>query len=408
MERMVDSRKTTALPRPDLTRRALLATAGVVGAGGAMSVAPSLRVGAYAAPSARVALTPDAASGPVRAASAAVATGATTRLPTDPSSLVAVLAGAALPTVQVRARNVDGWGRWVALSELSDGPGANSAEGRAARAVHASDIVHLGEADELELQVGEADYGEIEVVLVDPGTLAADAATTPAIAAAPAQAAPAFDPRGTSIASTAGPTAAAAPRPAIFTRAQWGANESWRSGSPTYDAQLNQAHVHHTVSATAYPQDQLAGILRGIYRYHTQTLGWSDIGYNFLVDRFGRKWEGRHGGIDRFVRGAHTLGFNTNSTGISAVSDYQRVHPSESVQTGIAEVAAYKLSQGIGRAHGHVTVTSGGSDRFPAGTKVGLEVIDGHRDTNQTACPGVNLYNKLSVIRARARARIGN
>lgn len=119
-------------------------------------------------------------------------------------------------------------------------------------------------------------------------------------------------------------------------------------------------------------------------------------------------WEGRAGGIDRFVKGAHTLGFNLNSTGVSAVSNYQSVHPSDSVLTATSQIAAWKLSQGIGRAHGHVTVTSQGSDKFPRGTRVALEVIDGHRDTNDTACPGVNLYNKLGVIRQRARARIGN
>ena len=31
-----------------------------------------------------------------------------------------------------------------------------------------------------------------------------------------------------------------------------------------------------------------------------------------------------------------------------------------------------------------------------------LPVIDGHRDTNDTACPGQRLYDRLPTIRRRA------
>ena len=73
---------------------------------------------------------------------------------------------------------------------------------------------------------------------------------------------------------------------------------------------MHAGFVHHTVNANDYTRDEVPGILRSIYAYHTQSRGWSDVGYNFLVDRFGRIWEGRYGGVDRPVVGAHTLGYN--------------------------------------------------------------------------------------------------
>ena len=71
----------------------------------------------------------------------------------------------------------------------------------------------------------------------------------------------------------------------------------------------------------------MPALLRGIYAYHVKARGWSDIGYNYLVDRFGRIWEGRYGGVDRAVVGAHTLGFNSDSFAASAIGNYQTAHP---------------------------------------------------------------------------------
>src|SRR3712207_7699803 len=74
--------------------------------------------------------------------------------------------------------------------------------------------------------------------------------------------------------------------------------------------------------------DEVPSILRGIYAYHTKSRGWSDIGYNFLVDRFGQIWEGRYGGVNRAVVGAHTLGYNERSFAMSAIGNFETAHPS--------------------------------------------------------------------------------
>ncbi len=105
-----------------------------------------------------------------------------------------------------------------------------------------------------------------------------------------------------------------------------------RSGAPTSGcgtrgrcttSRCTPASCTTPSTPTTTPRSQVPGILRSIYAYHTRSRGWSDIGYNFLVDRFGRIWEGRYGGVDRPVVGAHTLGYNDNAFAMSAIGNFE-------------------------------------------------------------------------------------
>ena len=136
--------------------------------------------------------------------------------------------------------------------------------------------------------------------------------------------------------------------------------------------------MHHTVNANGYSRDDVPSILRGIYAYHTQSRGWSDVGYNFLVDRFGRIWEGRYGGVDRPVVGAHTLGYNDDAFAMSAIGNYETAQPSQAMLDAYARLFAWKLSLcGVRADDTRQYVTS----RY-------FQAINGHRDAGQTACPG--------------------
>ncbi len=199
------------------------------------------------------------------------------------------------------------------------------------------------------------------------------------------------------------PAAAQVNQPAITTRSEWGANESWRSGSPSYSAGIDFASVHHTVNSNNYTRSEAPAIVRGIYSYHTRSLGWNDIGYNFLVDRFGRIYEGRYGGMDKPVIGAHAAGFNRNSTGVALIGEYGSTQPSSDALESIARVLAWKFDLHHVDAGATTKATSAGgrTTRWPAGTEVTLNVISGHRDTSNTACPGDALYNRLGWLRNR-------
>ncbi|WP_432030725.1 peptidoglycan recognition protein family protein [Streptomyces sp. 1222.5] len=191
-------------------------------------------------------------------------------------------------------------------------------------------------------------------------------------------------------------------RPKIVTRRGWGADESLRERGFVYTKKVKAAFVHHTASGNTYTCAQSPSVIRGIYRYHVKSMGWRDIGYNFVVDKCGSIYEGRAGGVTKAVLGAHTLGFNSNSMGIAVIGTYGASKPSGAAVTGIARLTAWKLGLFGADPRGKTYLTSGGGNLYPKGKNVRLHVISGHRDGFATDCPGKSLYAKLGTARSSA------
>jgi hypothetical protein len=197
-------------------------------------------------------------------------------------------------------------------------------------------------------------------------------------------------------------TGSAGGNPGVYSRADWGARDAAKA--PQYASALRNAIVHHTVNSNDYGPDDVPSLLRGIQAYHMDANGWGDIGYNFLVDRFGRIWEGRSGGIDRPVIGAHSGGFNTGSTGVAIIGDFRTAGPTNESLEATARVVGWKLANAGVDPMGHLTATSLSDDNtaHPTGSTVYIPRVSGHRDTWATSCPGQVLYDLLPAISARA------
>ena len=200
------------------------------------------------------------------------------------------------------------------------------------------------------------------------------------------------------------PVGAMTTKPPIVTRAAWGADESLRSGSPDY-APVKVAFVHHTASGNSYSAAEAPAVVRGAYAYHTRSLHWSDIGYNFLVDRYGVIYEGRHGGVTRGVIGAQVLGFNTGSTGVSVLGTFTSATPPSAVITSIERLLAWKLDVHHVDPRGTGKLVCGYGQKYRTGQRVTFPAIAGHRNANYTACPGDRLYAQLPAIRKVAALR---
>jgi N-acetylmuramoyl-L-alanine amidase len=163
------------------------------------------------------------------------------------------------------------------------------------------------------------------------------------------------------------------------------------------------------VNANDYGPEDSAGIVLGIARYHRNSNGWNDIGYNFLVDKYGQIFEGRAGGIDQAVVGAQAQGWNSSSTGIACIGDFSSVTNTPEGMNALAQLIGWKLSLHGVPVQGTVTLTSigGAENKYPAGTQVTFQRIGGHRDGCNTACPGNGLYGQLDALRAAAAQYTG-
>jgi uncharacterized protein with LGFP repeats len=192
--------------------------------------------------------------------------------------------------------------------------------------------------------------------------------------------------------------------PNIVGRAQWGADESMKCGNTVYDNGVRAGVVHHTAGSNDYAPEDSAGIVRSIYEYHTRTLGWCDIAYNALVDKYGQVFEGRAGGMTRPVEGAATGGFNPNTWGVAMIGDFETVPPTPIQLRTTGRLLGWRLGLDHVDPLGTVALASSGGDFtfVPKGTAVTLPTIFTHRDVGNTECPGNAAYAAMPLLRETA------
>jgi hypothetical protein len=284
--------------------------------------------------------------------------------------------------VRVRRRGAT-WSPWVALAVHGDhAPDTGTGE-------RASDPVWAGGCDELQLRTSLPLRGELRVHFVSVPAAGRRSPVARAAAAPRQQAAP-----GTP--------------PTIIPRAAWGAAAVPPRAAPDYGV-VQMAFVHHTVTANDYTPDQSASMVLAIAKYHRDTNGWNDIGYNFLVDQYGQVFEGRAGGIDQAVIGAQAQGYNSQSTGVAVLGTFTAVPIPEAALASITQLLGWKLTLHGVPCEGGLTIISGGGslNRYSSGTPVAMQRISGHRDGDSTECPGDALYAQLPELRRRAAALAG-
>ena len=192
----------------------------------------------------------------------------------------------------------------------------------------------------------------------------------------------------------------------MLTRAQWHADEGIVRAAPHYADGVHFALVHHTAGSNSYTAGEAAAIVRAIEIYHVKGNGWNDIGYNFLVDKYGQIFEGRGGGMTRAVIGAHAEGFNVGSAGVAVIGDYGSAAVTPAARAALVSLLAWRLDLGHVDPLSAVVRISTGNPRYPAGRAVTLRAISGHRDVYPTSCPGSSLYAQLPAMRT-AVARTG-
>jgi hypothetical protein len=170
--------------------------------------------------------------------------------------------------------------------------------------------------------------------------------------------------------------------------------EEWREGLPTPDYErivheVQNLIIHH--SAGSNTDTNYTNVIRNIYLYHTQTLEWSDIGYNYIVAQNGQLYKGRDPGIyeQDNVKGSHFCAQNSGTMGVCVLGNYEEVQASDTSLMTLAKLLAWKANKD--NLDPYSTYSHPLNSALPC--------IAGHRDGCATLCPGTNLYNALPTIR---------
>jgi hypothetical protein len=217
-----------------------------------------------------------------------------------------------------------------------------------------------------------------------------------------------------------GPVARAASvsKPAVIPRIDWGADESLRFDSsgkeiwPPAFYPVQKLIVHHTATQNNDPDP--AATIRSIYYYHAVTLGWGDIGYNFVIDETGRVYEGRHtfdypsgsspteeDSAGNGVTAAHTQGYNSGTAGIALLGTLTDRDATPAARSALERLLAWESD--------HHGIDPQGSSLYVnpvSGTQATFSNIAGHRDLAATECPGGKFYASLPTIRSDVAALI--
>jgi hypothetical protein len=264
-------------------------------------------------------------------------------------------------TVEVRTRDARGWSEWEALHvESAPAPGDTS------DVRGGTEPLWVRSAQGAQVRVAGSRPRDLRLSLIDPGT---------------------------------GPDlslqAAQAGRPSIITRRQWGADPSLAEecSNGLYGITNEAVTVHHTVNSNNYTKSDADDLVRGIYAYHTRSNGWCDLGYNFLVDRYGQVFQGRRGSMLRQVWGAHAgdSDVNEQSAGVALIGNFDTAPLTRAMKRSLVRVTAWRLDGFFRNPTGSGNI---------AGTR--YRRVMGHRDVKATACPGQYAYAFLPALRRRA------
>jgi uncharacterized protein with LGFP repeats len=283
-------------------------------------------------------------------------------------------------SVHVRTQRDGRWTPWTALDTDADGGPLTTADDSAFR--DGTEPVWVGDATGVEVAIlGSTAPADLEVSMIDPGS------SPPGLGAA----------QKASATSGVGRPGSFPRMPKVITRKQWGADESlgdtcW---DPRYGRTFKAVVVHHTAGSNDYERSESAALVRGILAYHTQSRGWCDIGYNFLIDRYGRVFEGRAGGMRRAVRGAHAGDYNVNTTGISLMGNFDIAYPTKAMKQSLIRMIAWRLGTAYHGPYGKPFIF----DRK-------ISRISGHRDVMPTSCPGQHVYDWLPRLRHLVAERL--
>jgi hypothetical protein len=170
----------------------------------------------------------------------------------------------------------------------------------------------------------------------------------------------------------------------------------WREGLPAPKPGRKTTIVKHCIvhhSAGSNKDTNYVNTIRNIYLLHTESNGWDDIGYNFVIAPNGSIFSGRdplNEGDEDNIQGAHFCAKNGGTMGVCLLGNYNLTSPSTVMQNSLKDLLAWKLKKE------ELSTTQ----YFPHPDAFGdnLGTISMHRNGCPTECPGDSLALLLNTI----------
>ncbi len=184
------------------------------------------------------------------------------------------------------------------------------------------------------------------------------------------------------------------PKPAICYRSCWCPSGNCpKDPNPSYTI-ADHLIVHH--SAGSNNSSNYAAVVRSIWDFHVNTNGWSDIGYNFLIDGNGVIYESRGDS----VLGAHFSCMNHETVGICLLGNFELAAPRDSAVSSLIKMLAWEACDK------NIAPTQ---SSYHNSSELTIPNISGHSHANTstaahgcpkgTLCPGDSLFQLLPMIR---------
>lgn len=147
--------------------------------------------------------------------------------------------------------------------------------------------------------------------------------------------------------------------------------------------EIKDIHLHHTWKPTKkgyHLASNKEQVIYGMWKYHTETLGWQDIGQHVTVSPDGLIWDGR----DVNQVPASIMGHNQKAFAIEMIGNFDK---GQEVLEGAQYEAVVKLIQGL-------------FDLFKT------DCLVFHRDHASKTCPGSSLDKAMFLDRIHRKVKI--
>jgi PKD repeat protein len=190
--------------------------------------------------------------------------------------------------------------------------------------------------------------------------------------------------------------------PEVIPRSEWLDPYYTQPAYTPIEISAHHVVVHHGASPDTYTDG--AAVVRSYWNYHVNSNGWSDIGYNYLTDKYGNIYKGRMNSdpLNLDMRGAHAGASNDESIGLNFLGNSDVTLPTEVQLDAVCHLLGWWFNKrGYDPTESaDILLQSGGTSSIPR--------ICGHKDVNigGTACPGDALYAELPAMRMMTQAEI--